>query len=61
VDVEPEWESLAMWIGLLLAPIFSLSSSAGTLATVYAVRTIVRTSTLLALMTRAEWKARRTH
>jgi len=52
-------ESFFMWIGLLLAPIFSLLSSEGTLATVYAVRAIVCTSTLLALMIRAEWKARR--
>ena len=54
-------ESFFMWIGLLLAPIFSLLSSEGTLATVYAVRTIVCTSTLLLLMIRAEWKGRRAH
>ena len=52
-------ESFFMWIGLLLAPIFSLLSSEGTLATVYAVRAIVCTSTLLALMIRAEWKMNR--
>jgi len=52
-------ESFFMWIGLLLAPIFSLLSSEGTLATVYAVRAIVCTSALIALMIRAEWKARR--
>lgn len=52
-------ESFFMWIGLLLAPIFSLLSSEGTLATVYAVRTIVCTSTLLALMIRTEWKGKR--
>ena len=52
-------ESFTMWIGLLLAPIFSLLSSEGTLATVYAVRAIVCTSTLLALMIRAEWKMNR--
>ena len=51
-------ESFFMWIGLLLAPIFSLLSSEGTLATVYAVRTIVCTSTLLTLMIRAERKGR---
>ncbi len=54
-------ESFFMWIGLLLAPIFSLLSSEGMLAAVYAVRTIVCTSTLLALMIRAEWKGRRAH
>jgi hypothetical protein len=52
-------ESFFMWIGLLLAPIFSLLSSEGALATVYAVRAIVCTSALMALMIRAEWKARR--
>jgi hypothetical protein len=52
-------ESFFMWIGLLLAPIFSLLSSEGMLATVYAVRAIVCTSTLLALMIRAEWKMNR--
>jgi len=52
-------ESFTMWIGLLFAPIFSLLSSEGTLATVYAVRTIVCTSALLLLMIRAERKAHR--
>ena len=52
-------ESFFMWIGLLLARIFSLVSSQGTLATVYAVRAIICTSTLLALMIQAEWRARR--
>jgi hypothetical protein len=51
-------ESFFMWIGLLLAPIFSLLSSEGTLATVYALRAIVCTSTLLVLMIRAEWKGK---
>ena len=52
-------ESFFMWIGLLFAPVFSLLSSEGTLATVYAVRTIVCTSTLLALMVRTECKGKR--
>jgi hypothetical protein len=52
-------ESFFMWIGLLLAPIFSLLSSEGALATVYATRAIVCTSTLLALMIRTEWRTRR--
>ena len=47
-------ESFAAWIGLLLAPVFSLLSSKGTLASVYAVRAIVSTSLLLMLMIRAE-------
>ena len=52
-------ESFAAWIGLLVAPVFSLLSSKGTLATVYAVRAIVSTAILLALMTRAELRQRR--
>lgn len=52
-------ESFAAWIGLLLAPIVSLFSSKGILATVYSLRAIVSTSLLLALMVRAEVRARR--
>jgi hypothetical protein len=52
-------ESFSMWIGLLLAPVFSLLSSKGTLATVYAVRAIVSTALLLMLMIRTEIRQRR--
>lgn len=52
-------ESFMMWIGLLVAPVFSLLSSRGVLATVYAVRAIVCTSLLLLLMLRAELRERR--
>ena len=52
-------ESFFMWTGLLLAPLFSLLSSRGTLAAVYAARAIACTGTLLALMLRIEWKERR--
>lgn len=52
-------ESFTMWIGLLLAPIFSLLSSKGTLATIYAVRAIVSTALLLVLMTRVEIRSRK--
>lgn len=51
-------ESFAAWFGLLLAPVFSLLSSKGTLASVYAIRAIVSTSLLLLLMARAEFRAR---
>lgn len=47
-------ESFTMWVGLLLAPVFSLLSSKGMLATVYAVRAIVSTALLLTLMIRTE-------
>jgi len=52
-------ESFAVWIGLLLAPVFSLLSSKGTLATVYALRAIVSTALLMVLMYRAERRSRR--
>jgi hypothetical protein len=52
-------ESFAAWFGLLLAPIFSLLSSKGVLASVYAIRAIVSTSLLLVLMARAEIRSRR--
>jgi len=51
-------ESFVMWVGLLLAPVFSLLSSRGVLATVYAVRAIVSTALLLSLMIRIEWRSR---
>ena len=51
-------ESFSMWIGLMLAPVFSLLSSKGVLATVYAVRAMVCTGALLLLMIRLEWKER---
>jgi len=52
-------ESFVMFAGLLLAPVFSLLSSRGALATLYAVRAVVCTGGLLLLMTRLEWRARR--
>lgn len=54
-------ESYAVWIGLLMAPVFSLLSSKGTLATVYAVRAIVSTALLMVLMARADFRGRRLH
>ena len=52
-------ESFFMWIGLMLAPAFSLLSSKGALATVYAVRAIVSCGLLLLLMLRAELRSRK--
>lgn len=51
-------ESFAAWIGMLLAAALSLLSSKGWLATVYAVRAVVCTGSLLVLMTRAHLRAR---
>ena len=52
-------ESFTMWIGLMLAPMFSLLSSQGDLATVYAVRAIICTALLLSLMIRVEIRVRK--
>lgn len=51
-------ESFAIWIGMLLAPVLSLLSSKGTLATIYSVRAIVCILVLLILMLRVEYLAR---
>lgn len=51
-------ESYAAWIGLMAAPILSLISSRGMLATLYASRAIVSSSGLLVLMLRADRKTR---
>jgi len=48
-------ESFAIWIGMLLAPMLSLLSSKGTLATIYSVRAIVCILILLMLMLRVEY------
>ena len=48
-------ESFFIWIGMLLAPILSLLSSKGILATIYSVRAIVCIMILLMLMLRVEY------
>jgi len=48
-------ESFIIWIGMLLAPVLSLLSSKGLLATVYSVRAIVCILLLLLLMLRVEY------
>lgn len=55
---ERNTESFAMWIGLMVAPVFSLLSSQGVLATVYAVRAIVCTGLLIMLMVRVVLRQR---
>ncbi len=57
-EADRNTESFAAWIGMLLAAALSLLSSKGWLATVYAVRAVVCTSLLLALMTRAHVRGR---
>ena len=51
-------ESFTIWIGMLLAPVLSLLSSKGTLATIYSVRAIVCILILLLLMLRVEYLKR---
>jgi hypothetical protein len=48
-------ESFLIWSGMLLAPVLSLLSSKGTLATIYSVRAIVCISLLMILMLRVEY------
>lgn len=48
-------ESFLIWTGMLLAPLLSLISSKGTLATIYSVRAIVCISVLMLLMLRVEY------
>jgi len=47
-------ESFIIWTGMLLAPVLSLLSSKGLLATIYSVRAIVSILILLVLMIRVE-------
>jgi hypothetical protein len=52
-------EPFSVWILLMIAPVFSLLSSKGFLASVYAIRAIACTGLLLALMIRTEYISRK--
>jgi hypothetical protein len=52
-------ESFLAWVGMMVAPMFSLLSSKGLLATIYSVRAIACTGLLLLLMLRVELQHRR--
>lgn len=52
-------ESFVVWTGMLLAPLLSLLSSKGTLATIYSVRAVVCITILMLLMLRVEYLARK--
>lgn len=52
-------ESFIIWIGMLLAPVLSLLSSKGMLATIYSVRAIICILVLLMLMLRVEYLKRK--
>jgi hypothetical protein len=51
-------EPFSVWIALMLAPVFSLLTSKGELAAIYAIRAFLCTGLLLALMIRIEIKKR---
>jgi len=50
IQTRENTESFIIWIGMLIAPVLSLLSSKGLLATVYSVRAIICVGTLLLLM-----------
>lgn len=52
-------ESFVIWAGMLLAPILSLLSSKGLLATIYSVRAIICIVVLMLLMLRVEFLAKK--
>lgn len=52
-------ESFVIWAGMLLAPMLSLLSSKGLLATIYSVRAIICIVVLMLLMLRVEFLAKK--
>jgi len=52
-------ESFVIWTGMLLAPMLSLMSSKGVLATIYSVRAIICIVVLMVLMLRVEYLAKK--
>lgn len=52
-------EAFSVWIALLIAPFISLFASEGLLASVYAIRAVLCTGILLALMLRIESQSRK--
>lgn len=59
LEAKENTEPFSVWIALMLAPVFSLITSKGELAAVYAIRAIACTGLLLALMIRVEMKKRK--
>ena len=59
LETKKNTEPFVIWIGMLLAPILSLLSSKGFLATVYSVRAIVCVGSLLLLMLWIEISAKK--
>lgn len=59
LSMKENTEPFAVWIALMIAPMISLLTSKGSLAAVYAIRAIICTGLLLALMIRIEWLKRK--
>lgn len=59
LNLKANTEPFSVWIALMLAPVFSLITSKGELAAVYAIRAIVCTGLLLLLMIRIEYLNRK--
>lgn len=59
LETRQNTEPFLIWIGMLIAPVFSLLSSKGLLATVYSVRAIICVGLLLLLMLWVEFNGKR--
>lgn len=59
LETRKNTEPFLIWIGMLIAPVFSLLSSKGLLATVYSVRAIICVGLLLLLMLWVEIKGKK--
>lgn len=59
VETRVNSEPFLIWIGMLIAPVFSLLSSKGHLATVYSVRAIICVGLLLLLMLWVEFAGKK--
>lgn len=59
LETRQNTEPFLIWIGMLIAPVFSLLSSKGLLATVYSVRAIICVGLLLVLMLWVEFTSKK--
>ena len=58
IETRENTEPFLVWTGMMIAPVFSLLSSKGLLATVYSVRAIICVGTLLLIMLWIEFSAK---
>ncbi|MCX6326546.1 MAG: hypothetical protein NT144_07840 [Bacteroidia bacterium] len=59
IDSKENSEPFLVWIGMLIAPVISLLSSKGLLATIYSIRSLICVGILLSLMLRIEFIKKR--